>query len=732
VAYLKEPSSIQESDDLPDPSLARSDEGECPDSSAEEQDSPPTTLSEARQELDPTATSTDPNAGNPPEASHVVGSPSMSEIPPLSSDTSPSWPTPKSIRDLLDALAGVEINDVSSLSKEVRQRTIFRPQEIRRGSNAFPLFLAGHTGNGRHYQRYICRQQGCRAHLHYEISGRRAILREFDHLHNHDIELTDAHGADHLAPDDRTWIQELTQHRFTAAQIMLETDIVMSPQTLYAARRGALKMLNSNQAERLKVRVLNWKQMETHLLRDNKDTFCGAYCFHKIFLGTQVCRETWIVDDSSCTNPFGLPLIFIVGIDEHNLTQILAFAFTIDRTELEFQQFFEWVKAQLVIVDPETKKVLVTYPDPKAIIVDRHAAQFAALVAVFPDTGIVFCRFHLGANIDATFGAKSDVRNDFNALLDCIISEAEYIKRLKAKNGKYCKTDKQRNMISALLEILDHYSPYRTRKHTRQQTTSPGEGGFSAVKRLAGHKFKNMTETLDAVEFQSRRFLFNHYQPQSLAVVLPEVMDPEEQVKLGTYALKILRQEYDAFLALDPTNRPDRKLVNDRLCCKTAIVCQLPCCHLLCIRMEERQPLDVDGPAAPLLALGDFIDQYRRNPLAKNVTVGHTIGLRHQTPGRRTSFTYYSGRFERIFTAATRDKVTQEMLERFLEEWNEKRAPAATSGSGLRDPSRPRCKGRPSTYPSRKALAAQFQKGNRKSPSSTPAGRQPAKRNKRR
>jgi hypothetical protein len=62
---------------------------------------------------------------------------------------------------------------------------------------------------------------------------------------------------------------------------------------------------------------------------------------------------------------------------------------------------------------------------PKAIVVDRHEGQFKGTREIFPDTQIIFCVKHLGANIRDTF-PKGPMRRQFWRLIKMKINTDEW------------------------------------------------------------------------------------------------------------------------------------------------------------------------------------------------------------------------------------------------------------------------------------------------------------------
>jgi hypothetical protein len=74
------------------------------------------------------------------------------------------------------------------------------------------------------------------------------------------------------------------------------------------------------------------------------------------------------MDDTSCTNRYGFLLLVILGIDEHKLSQLVAFAFIRNHTMEKFVDSLTWFRRHLVF-DDSNERLSQT---AKAFVVDRH------------------------------------------------------------------------------------------------------------------------------------------------------------------------------------------------------------------------------------------------------------------------------------------------------------------------------------------------------------------------
>jgi hypothetical protein len=96
----------------------------------------------------------------------------------------------------------------------------------------------------------------------------------------------------------------------------------------------------------LEKEIQTYHDFDTYLLRDD-DSVAGRYFFHSLFVGSTICRDTLTMDDTLCTNRFDFPTLVILELDEHKLSEFIAFALIRDRTTQAFAAFLRWVKSHL-------------------------------------------------------------------------------------------------------------------------------------------------------------------------------------------------------------------------------------------------------------------------------------------------------------------------------------------------------------------------------------------------
>jgi hypothetical protein len=285
--------------------------------------------------------------------------------------------TPQAVKSALKALAGGDWSDPQfSLTREVLERSRIVLDWSWRMFHVH-LFRAGHTGPPRTIQTFVCPHHGCGAYIKYDVTDGQIKVHRFQAIHDHPIQYTTCRGLSSLWPQERDDIREMVKQKKTPAQIHQTFHRVVAPGVLHDTVRDLLNVDKGREAQKLDQELKNWDDFETQMQRDKATGTCaGAYMFHKRLANTAACREVLIMDDTACSNHFGLPLFVVLGVDEHDRKQVVAFAYLFDRTADTFEQFLKWLKLRLGGDENPTLT-------PRAIVTDRHEGQHKAISTVF-------------------------------------------------------------------------------------------------------------------------------------------------------------------------------------------------------------------------------------------------------------------------------------------------------------------------------------------------------------
>jgi hypothetical protein len=215
--------------------------------------------------------------------------------------------------------------------------------ELSDGLDAIVIFVSESTGPSRRRQRFKCSNCACGAHVSFAIRDNIARFIEAEFVHNHRLSEITSRRAPILLSETRDKIQYLTSIACSAGHIRLHLGLSIPRQSFCKARRAQLRQYRSNQAAALEAQIPTYDDFHTRPLRHD-NALAGCYFFQNRFSDTTICTETLIMDDTSCTNRCGFPIHVILGIEEHKLSQLVAFALIRNRTIEAFVDFLSWVK----------------------------------------------------------------------------------------------------------------------------------------------------------------------------------------------------------------------------------------------------------------------------------------------------------------------------------------------------------------------------------------------------
>jgi hypothetical protein len=604
--------------------------------------------------------------------------------------------TPDNVSKQLLALRGVTFTDVQSLTRDVRTRSSYSPPQLL-GLFGLSMFRADETGAARSVQTYVCTREGCPAHIRYHTADGVIKPHEWQWEHNHDVNDVELRSIQELSAEQRKHIDDLTSMNMTAGQIRIQMGLVVAPQVLYDARRSQLRFFRRDQAERLVEEIEKWDDMTVKVNKDPSGRLKALYCFHTVFEGKEICRQVLILDDTACTNFFGLPLLVVLGVDEYNLSQLIGFALMPDRTVEAFVAFLDWLKPWLGPPGPE-------HPVPLAFLSDRHGSQLAGLRRVFALSLVIFCAKHLGANIEAALPANSQVREAFWPMMNGEKTESFFLNLIDAELARYKEGSKPWNMLQLLKTSTGHYLPSKCREWTHVRVTSCVEGFFGVLKNMLNHAICTLAMIAKAVRLIGRMWLVNHVK-KSLERFEPfldsGIMASAQQRLLGTSAVAALRAEaaaYESGAVSQPVPRPVDVIA--RTCCTTARELKLPCRHLMMLRAAEN--------ISPLVSSVDVDARYHRLCLSKRVPPPIEFGTapapRGEATGGDFTFSNLQSRFESMFGAAERgDQVARNAITDCLTRWTEHLdaiEPPRRAGSRVHDPPAVHHKGQAKVHPS--------------------------------
>ena len=181
----------------------------------------------------------------------------------------------------------------------------------------------------------------------------------------------------------------------------------------------------------------NWSNK---IIIDENKRFNGCYVFHEPIMSEKYANDLCIIDDTSCTNYYHLPLLLMISEDQNGRNQVLSFAIICSRTKNEFINYFVEIKQKI--------------GDIRLFICDRNKTQVKALKFVFPFCKIIFCSVHISRNLRQKAG--QEMCDLFHKLQIQEISEEEFINACNNYVNEHPKTKGSR-LLQNLLEDQDKW-----------------------------------------------------------------------------------------------------------------------------------------------------------------------------------------------------------------------------------------------------------------------------------
>jgi hypothetical protein len=627
-------------------------------------------------------------------------------------DTSPD------VQDRLRQLEHMHITDLPehSLTIAVRDRSRWSPIWAH-GRIAYPIFVALRTSQDRENRVYKCRHPRCPARVAFSVRNGEIFLDpdRTNHRHSHPVAATSIRKANSLTHEQRQQIVALWELGVSVTKIRDRVHAELhSAHAIYDTIRKMQTNERANQIQKLQEAFPKWRGWECYINRDVDDTVTDVYFFHTALLSvTKVpFRETWVMDDTSSSNLLALPLVPIVGIDERNCDQLLAFGFLCDRTAESFFRFLDWIVPQL----PEPAKR--GDPVPRAFMVDRHKGQFAGIERACPASAILFCARHLWSNIHDTFRTKPVLKKELKKKFwkavrgyMCLEKWQTYLNRLLLMTTL---TPAQKASLQSLLEDCGRYVGECTHPISSEAVSSRGEGLFGNFKTGEEHKPGTLVQVAGSLITYGDRWCFNlasaRANPSGEGPWFDDaILSKSDQMLIGPAIRQKLKEQLD--YVHDPKFTPcaDKKAVLSHSCCPFARQWKIPCAHMLDARQWH----------SPCLKLADFSARWIIPPTPVDAPVpGHLrLGIRPLSQERGAaewSYEYGLALVEPVLSECANNPAARNIIVDVAEAWHRvDRLPDVQggAGNGLRDRVHPRAPGAPFTHPSYHSAQCDMQVG---------------------
>ena len=535
-------------------------------------------------------------------------------------------------------------------------------------------FIAFSTGKSRKTQIFACCHRrtifNCPVEAKFQLINGAAKFISCDEKHTHEINSKPNHRKQNsLTIKQRKEIKEATINGVTSGKIRLNMGLLCSKDVLYGVRRPILKSYKINEMENLQKEMNLWKNWKNILLIENK-TFHGCYIHHIPICSSYYAKDICIVDDTSCTNYYGLPLLVMISDDENGRNQVLSFSFMENRTQQTFTNYFLSVKEIVGEI--------------RLFVCDRNQTQINAIKAVWPNALIIYCLIHIGRNLRSINIA---LYVKFKQMCNKQIEEKEYL----AYCEKYINDNpnsKGANILIKLLEEKEHWLPSITIKymHADNDTSNRVEGFFGSLKNLIDHQVLSLPQIIRAVYLRGERLRILSASDKQIEIP-QDIISLEDASHIGSVALSIVLNEYNEMNRIGCL-----PIKSSSQCCNISTMFGIPCRHLLLERMKEDK--------IPLLSLDDFIPRWRHSDLMNNCNSKDNMEFVEKSKANECDWSYSNclARFERYFGTASKNDKIQNILNDTLD-----RLSSIEYQSGIEEeilpPPNLLAAGRPKTYP---------------------------------
>ena len=536
--------------------------------------------------------------------------------------------TPLFLVQELQKLSGERFEDLRSLNHKIDEIT----------SNCHLRFHAYCTGPSKKTQKYCCdhRRNGCRAYFTFLYEDSIATFDHCDVHHNHDVTVKGYRRRNVLTQKQRAKIKEATKSGWRATQIRLQGRLTCNKDVLYSARRAALHELKDSEIPDMIAELDKWPGWE-HVVNEDGGILQSLYAFNKAVMQQAYAQDVCIIDDTACTNNYGLPVLAAIVEDENARSQLLSFCFMRDRTKPSFVQFLSQLRERVKTI--------------RVFVMDRNKTQSQAVLEVFGESHIIYCAIHIGRNIKQILGPKHPVYLEYQAMRNGLVEpEAFYTTLFKAAGTNSSKESK---FMRKLMRESDRWLPTKTAQlmHRGNDTSNRVEGFFGSLKNLLDNKRVTLSILTRALLLRAERMRLCSLADRSLT--LPDdLLDKSECAILGLFPAAVVLSEYDDLNLRTATIL--HPYGDD--CCVYRQVYGIPCRHLLL----ERVKADV----LPLLTSDDFSPRWRR--CHQDAQITSTVSFEHDKPSKEEdvdwSYPACVARFEKYFSLAKKSPSVQRRL----------------------------------------------------------------------
>ena len=452
-------------------------------------------------------------------------------------------------------------------------------------------FVSKQTGLSRSTQIFACHFHNtiykCNACVKFYLEHKTNVihLEEINNQHSHAIgEVYPNKNRNSLTHIQRKNIENRTIDGQSAQTIKQRECLSCSKNVLYGARRKTLKKFKEDEIKILLETLCDFNNWINVLIIDETDKFRSCYCVHCPILQSKYSKDIVLLDDTSCTNFYGKPLLAFIVEDENGKEQLLSFSIMENRCKSSFISFFVHIKKLI--------------GDIRVFITDRNFSQIESLEIVWPNAHIIYCLRHIKKNIGDTIG--SEMKKKFQQMMNKEISEAELIQVFEKYISEHDPESQASSMLSSLLLTRERWLPSLTAAycHRGNSTTNKIEGFFGAFKNFTEHRIQSLGQLAKSLFICAENLFVTSRNIKQL--YLPDrLMSKEDCSCIGNYVLEKINKEFNILTS------HRSKTDYGPLCCEVHQIFEIPCRHLIHERMKSK--------TIPYLTINDIHPRWQHN-----------------------------------------------------------------------------------------------------------------------
>ena len=460
-----------------------------------------------------------------------------------------------------------------------------------------------------------------------------------DLKHNHPIGIpTKKRTRNNLTLLQREKIATATKQGNSAHSIRLNQKLTCTKDVLYAARRPILQEMRNKEMEDLISEIKSWDNWSSEILKNEDNILVGCHIIHNVICSQSYAQDVCVVDDTSCTNKYNMPVLAMIVEDQNGRNQVLAFCVMESRQEFVFDRFFNRVKESVGQI--------------RLFICDRNRTQKNSLLRIWPNCKIIYCSVHIGRNLRNS--VSIEIFNLYQKMRKLLITEDDFLDACREFINAYPNAKGSKTLNNLLCET-DNWLPSKIINYTHcdNETSNRVEGFFGSLKNILEHRIVTLAELIRAICIRGDRLYLTSINEPSMNVP-NDLISTEDSRLIGSLALNIIHSEYND---LSCNGCLEKEYSRD--CCKTHLIFGLPCKHLLLQRIKN--------DAVPLLSIEDIPKRWKYLHNTQIVSQKNPITtiIREDAPIDYS----YSGciaRFEKYFSSAHRSQEIRDALDKCI------------------------------------------------------------------